>query len=125
MLRHKTSLESIEHKAVKCRPVYGIEQATGELLKRTETEQSRRARYNRHTIMTTLYIQTLGQFKVLRDGEPIPDNGWGTHRAKLLLKFLITQYGESIVRDQIMEALWPEASIKSASRDLYTAVSDL
>ena len=72
-----------------------------------------------------LDIQTLGRFRVLRGYIPIPDNSFGTHRAKTLLKVLLTHFGQSITRDQIIEWIWQDVSPEAATRALYTAVSDL
>lgn len=72
-----------------------------------------------------LHIQTLGRFRARREEEPIPDKAWGTHRAKILFKLLLTQAGQPLLKDQIMEWLWPEATLKAATQALYTAVSDL
>lgn len=73
-----------------------------------------------------LRVQTLGRFQVTRDDQPIPEKGWGTHRAKTVLKVLLTHYGQTLARDQILESVWHDARSPSATlRALYTAVSDL
>lgn len=72
-----------------------------------------------------LQIQSLGCFVVLRDGEAIPAQGWGTHRAKALLKLLLTQRGRPLHKEQIIDCLWHDSSPKVAAQSLYTAVSDL
>ncbi len=72
-----------------------------------------------------LDIQTLGRFRVLRGDTPIPDNSFGTHRAKTLLKVLLAHYGQPLTRDQIIDWVWQDVSPESATRALYTAVSDL
>jgi DNA-binding SARP family transcriptional activator len=72
-----------------------------------------------------LAIQTFGRFQVFLGAAPIPNDAWGTHRARTLFKLLLTHYGESVTSEQIMEAIWPDATPKSAARDLYKAVSDL
>src|SRR6266568_4486740 len=76
-------------------------------------------------MVRTLHIQTLGRFRVLRGDAPVGDKGWGTHRAKTLLKVLLTHYGQPLTRDKIIEAIWPDVSPEAATRALYTAVSDL
>ncbi len=75
--------------------------------------------------LAPLAIQTLGRFAVSRGGEPIPDKAWGTHRARTLLKVLLTEYGRPVLRERLMDALWPEATPQAASRNLYTSVSEL
>ena len=74
---------------------------------------------------TQLDIQTLGRFRVLRGATPIPDNSFGTHRAKTLLKVLLTHHGQVFTRDQIIDWMWQDVSLEAATRALYTAVSDL
>ncbi len=72
-----------------------------------------------------LHIQTLGRFEVLSGDEAIPAQSWGTHRAKALLKLLLTQRGRPLHKEQIIDCLWPDSSPKVAAQSLYTAVSDL
>lgn len=72
-----------------------------------------------------LQIQTLGRFAVLRGDEALPAYSWGTHRAKSLLKLLLTQHGRPLHKEQIIDYLWPDSSPKVAAQSLYTAVSDL
>jgi len=55
----------------------------------------------------TILIQTLGEFRVIRDGLPIPDNEWKSKKARLLLKIMIAHH-RPIFREQLMERLWPE-----------------
>lgn len=77
-------------------------------------------------IIPTLRVQTLGRFQAVRADQPIPDNGWGTHRAKTVLKLLLSHLGQTVPRDQILESVWHDARSQSAAtRALYTAISDL
>jgi DNA-binding SARP family transcriptional activator len=57
----------------------------------------------------TILIQTLGKFRVIRDGLPIPDNEWKSKKARLLLKIMIAHH-RPIFREQLMERLWPETN---------------
>jgi DNA-binding SARP family transcriptional activator len=58
-----------------------------------------------------IVIQTLGTFRVLRDGLPVPTATWQSRKARDLLKVLITRRGRPIPRDQLAELLWPDADI--------------
>ena len=53
-------------------------------------------------------ILTLGGFRVLRYGEPVPLNEWQSKKARDLLKILIARRGRPTPRDMVMETLWPE-----------------
>jgi DNA-binding SARP family transcriptional activator len=57
-----------------------------------------------------LAVQTLGRFRVLRDGEPISLVEWQSRKARDLLKILVSRRGKPVPRDVLMEALWPEQS---------------
>lgn len=64
----------------------------------------------------TVFIQTLGGFRVIRDGVPIPHNEWKSKKARDLLKIMVARR-RLISRDQLMELLWPGAnSIVSNNR---------
>ncbi len=72
-----------------------------------------------------LSIQMLGRFRVAINDEPVDERAWGTHRAKPLLKLLLTSYSQPLHKDQIIEALWADSQPKNPIQALYTAVSDL
>jgi ATP/maltotriose-dependent transcriptional regulator MalT/DNA-binding SARP family transcriptional activator len=57
-----------------------------------------------------LAVETLGRFRVLRDGEPISLVEWQSRKARDLLKILVSRRGHPVPRDVLMEALWPEQS---------------
>ncbi|WP_460708105.1 BTAD domain-containing putative transcriptional regulator [Myceligenerans halotolerans] len=61
-----------------------------------------------------ILVQTLGTFRVLRDGVPIPNAAWQSRKARDLLKVLITRRGRPIPRDQLAEILWPDAGAGDA-----------
>jgi DNA-binding SARP family transcriptional activator len=52
-------------------------------------------------------IQTLGMFRVIRDGVSIPNTAWKSKKARDLLKILVARRKPTL-RDQLMELLWPE-----------------
>jgi ATP/maltotriose-dependent transcriptional regulator MalT/DNA-binding SARP family transcriptional activator len=53
-------------------------------------------------------VRTLGGFRVLRDGDPVPLSDWQSKKARDLLKILIARRGRPTPRDMLMETLWPE-----------------
>jgi ATP/maltotriose-dependent transcriptional regulator MalT/DNA-binding SARP family transcriptional activator len=55
-------------------------------------------------------VQSLGRFRVFRDGEPVPLAAWQSRKARDLFKMLVGRRGRPTARDVLMEALWPEQS---------------
>jgi DNA-binding SARP family transcriptional activator/tetratricopeptide (TPR) repeat protein len=53
-------------------------------------------------------IHTLGGFRVLRYGEPVPLSDWQSKKARDLLKILVARRGRPAPRELLMEILWPE-----------------
>ncbi len=72
-----------------------------------------------------LYIQTLGPFRVWREGREIEREAWGREKALQLLQFLVCQRGRLIHREQILEALWPDTPPTTAATGLRVALSAL
>jgi DNA-binding SARP family transcriptional activator len=69
-----------------------------------------------------VFIQTLGVFRVLRDGVPIPNIAWKSKKARDLLKILIARRRPT-PRDQLMELLWPEVDPALAGNRLSVLLS--
>ncbi|MCA1707033.1 MAG: transcriptional regulator, partial [Actinobacteria bacterium] len=67
-------------------------------------------------------IQTLGVFRVIRDGVPIPNIAWKSKKARDLLKILIARRRPT-PRDQLMELLWPEVNPALAGNRLSVLLS--
>ena len=55
-------------------------------------------------------VQSLGRFRVFRDGTPVPLTAWQSRKARDLLKILVARRGRPTPRDALMEALWPDQS---------------
>lgn len=72
-----------------------------------------------------LAVQTLGGFRVVRDGEPIPPDAWKSKKARDLLKILAARRGRPVARDEIIEALWPEEDPNRTGNRLSVALSTL
>jgi ATP/maltotriose-dependent transcriptional regulator MalT/DNA-binding SARP family transcriptional activator len=67
-------------------------------------------------------IQTLGAFRVIRDGLPVPNTAWKSRKARDLLKILIARR-RSTPRDQLMELLWPGVDPAVAGNRLSVLLS--
>jgi DNA-binding SARP family transcriptional activator len=71
---------------------------------------------------STVQLHCLGAFAVLVNGATLP---WGglRPRARALLMMLALRSGQPIHREELMAAIWPEASNASGTRSLQVAVS--
>jgi DNA-binding SARP family transcriptional activator/tetratricopeptide (TPR) repeat protein len=69
-------------------------------------------------------VQTLGTFRVIRDGAPVPTLEWRSKKARDLLKILVTRR-RPIPRGQLMELLWPEVDPAVAGNRLSVLLSAL
>ena len=58
----------------------------------------------------SIVVQSLGRFRVFRDGDPIPLTAWQSRKARDLFKMLVARRGRPVPRDALMEALWPDQS---------------
>lgn len=63
-----------------------------------------------------LRLKTLGVFQALLGTSAIEENSWGGRQPKLLLKNLIAHGGAAVVKDQVLEDLWPESPPAEAQR---------
>ena len=67
-------------------------------------------------------IQTLGPFRVIRDGVPIPNTEWKSKKARDLLKILVARRRPT-PRDQLMDLLWPGVDPAVAGNRLSVLLS--
>jgi len=70
-----------------------------------------------------LRIQTLGGFRVWRDGAEIDAAAWGRDKAVQLFQFLVTQRRRRLAREQLIDQLWPEADAEAGDRDFKVALN--
>jgi DNA-binding SARP family transcriptional activator len=75
-------------------------------------------------------IFTLGRFEIERrsPGQPwyrVPSTEWRTARARRLLALLLSSSGRRAQREQVMDALWPDLDIASASDHLDRGAHEL
>lgn len=77
------------------------------------------------TEQTTLRIFTLGPFRALLGSELIFDEDTGDSRAKLLLKFLLTQWDQPVQRSEVLYLLWPDLDQRDAGERLRTVIQSV
>src|SRR5437773_5162965 len=76
-----------------------------------------------------LRIRTLGQFQLERQSnqewQTVTDAVWQHQRVRALLACLLSSPGRKLGREQVMDVLWPEADIETASSRLDRSVYSL
>jgi DNA-binding SARP family transcriptional activator len=72
-----------------------------------------------------LRVQTLGGFEVWRGDAAIGAGGWRRKSARQLFQLLLTNRRAPLDRDQICEALWPEADPVTAQQNFKIALNAL
>jgi DNA-binding SARP family transcriptional activator len=70
-------------------------------------------------------INTLGGFRVVRDGSVIRSAEWGSRKATTLLKLLLAHQGRPVSRAAIAEVIWPDADQRQMARRISELVSSL
>jgi DNA-binding SARP family transcriptional activator len=70
-------------------------------------------------------VQTLGGFRLLREGAVVPPKTWQSKKARDLLKLLAARRGHPVARDELIEALWPEEDPARTANRLSVALSTL
>ncbi|MEV1178610.1 BTAD domain-containing putative transcriptional regulator, partial [Nonomuraea sp. NPDC049784] len=71
-------------------------------------------------------VETMGTFRVLRGGVPVPRTAWQSRKARDLLKILVSRRGSGIGRERLVEILWPEQEGEAVGlRRLNVMVSTL
>jgi DNA-binding SARP family transcriptional activator len=71
--------------------------------------------------MERLDVRLLGGFEVRLDGEPIADSAWSHGRSRDLVKLLALAPGHRLVRERVLEALWPQLGAEAAASNLHKA----
>ncbi|MGH2840788.1 MAG: AfsR/SARP family transcriptional regulator, partial [Solirubrobacteraceae bacterium] len=70
-------------------------------------------------------VESLGRFRVVRDGVPVAPSEWQSKKARDLLKLLVARRGRPAQRDTIMEALWPGGDPAKLTNRLSVALSTI
>lgn len=68
-----------------------------------------------------VHVRLLGRFEVEVDGHPVPADRWSRRSATQLVKRLALQPGHRLLRDQVIDALWPEVPIDKGLPRLHVA----
>ena len=66
-------------------------------------------------------LRLLGRFEVIVDGRPAQPSSFGRRDAARLVKFLALADGHRRHREQVIDALWPEAPLASVANRLHKA----
>lgn len=69
-----------------------------------------------------LEIQILGDFRIAIGGHVLERPAWRLRKAESLVKLLAATSGHRLHREQILEALWPEANLQVAAAAFYQAL---
>ncbi|MEA3334856.1 MAG: tetratricopeptide repeat protein [Chloroflexota bacterium] len=72
-----------------------------------------------------LHVYALGRFHVRQGRRAIPDQTWRQRRAGELFRLLLVSFNRTVLRDQVMHALWPDKSPRSAQSLFHQATSSL
>jgi DNA-binding SARP family transcriptional activator len=75
-----------------------------------------------HPFVRKLAIQLLGGFGVSVDGVAIPGDDWRSRRGADVVKLLALAPGHRMVREQVMEALWPDSELEASGNNLRKAL---
>lgn len=72
-----------------------------------------------------LQIQTLGSFRLWRNGVEIEPAAWGREKALHLFQFLVTARRRTshLHKEQIIDRLWPELNSEEGGRDFKVALN--
>jgi DNA-binding SARP family transcriptional activator/tetratricopeptide (TPR) repeat protein len=75
--------------------------------------------------MSRVRIHLLGRCEIEVDGTAIPAGAWRRRRATDLMKLVALAPGHALPREQVMEALWPDADPELSANNLHRALYDL
>ncbi|MBN1955954.1 MAG: transcriptional regulator [Anaerolineae bacterium] len=71
----------------------------------------------------SLRVQTMGGFRVWRDGVEVEPAAWRREKAIYLFQFLVTVRGRYLHKEQIIDRLWPEMDVEAGDRDFRVALN--
>ena len=70
---------------------------------------------------TRVHVRLLGGFDVSVGDRPVPAASWRRRSAAGLVKLLALQPDRRLLREQVMDALWPDLPLDEAARRLHVA----
>jgi DNA-binding SARP family transcriptional activator len=68
-------------------------------------------------------VESLGRFRVIRDGDVVPTTAWQSKKARDLLKILVARRGRPTTRDTFFELLWPDDDPEPLGNRLSVALA--
>lgn len=71
-----------------------------------------------------IWIRTFGRLRVYLDYEEIPPGSWPYPKVQSLLRFLLLREG-FVPLDEVLEAIWPQASVERARQNFSVALHHL
>lgn len=69
-----------------------------------------------------LRIQLMGDFRVWVEAQPIPDESWRLRKAAAIIKLLALTPGHTLLKEYLIEALWPEVPPAAATNNFRYAL---
>ncbi|MFL5807128.1 MAG: ATP-binding protein [Roseiflexaceae bacterium] len=72
-----------------------------------------------HPAISALTIYTLGRFAVYRGDALIEDSAWQRQKAKKLFKLLLLAPQRQLLKDRVLEVLWPTKPPEAAANNLH------
>ena len=73
----------------------------------------------------TLSVRTLGSFSVWRGAEPVTARDWQREKARQIFQLFLTERGQWLHREQVVDRLWPHLPPEAAERDFKVALNAL
>lgn len=73
----------------------------------------------------TLWVRTLGPFGVWRGDAAVAAHDWQREKARQLFQLFIAQRGQWLLRDQIVDLMWPDLPMDAGVRDFKVALNAL
>jgi PAS domain S-box-containing protein len=70
-----------------------------------------------------LQVYCLGSLRVCSTSKQIQQ--WQSQRAKSVFEYLVTKRKSPVIKDKLMEALWPDYNARAAANNLKTSIHDL
>lgn len=100
------------------------EQEAGMIGARVLAAHARRVREQcRRSGVPTVRIESLGGFRVLHDGEPVPVTKWPSRKSRDLVKIIVSQRCRPVPRETLMSRLWPDESPRQLGNRFSVALS--
>jgi DNA-binding SARP family transcriptional activator len=73
----------------------------------------------------TLSVRTLGPFGVWRGPHPLGARDWQREKARQIFQLFLTERGQWLHREQVVDRLWPHLPPEAAERDFKVALNAL